>query len=185
MDEGNKDYSTYFRTAMGTPLSVLFGKAMAKTPIRTKDQEGEVLRDLRRIIGARYLLKDIRIDDQGAYAYVLIDPAENDRMFEEVRLDLKRLNLYPRLVEAEAGGKYVIAVYPSLPRSRSNYTVNLVMFVLTVFTTVWAGSILWAGRSGELTGLEYFTVLLSPVDVAMGALTFALPLVLKIGRAHV
>jgi Zn-dependent protease len=181
MDEVRKDYSTYFRPAVGTPFSALFGRTMAQTPVRTKEQEAEVVRELRRVVGSRYLLKDVRIDDHGAYAYVLIDPSENDSMFEEVRSDLKRFNLYPRLVEAEGGGRWVIAIYPSLPRSRTNYTINLVMFLLTVFTTVWAGSILWATRSRELTGLDLFTILYSPVDVAMGAITFAFPLVLILG----
>jgi Zn-dependent protease len=119
------------------------------------------------------------MDDHGIYAAVLIEVQENPHLFEEIRLDLKEHNLYPRLVESD--GRWALAIYPNPPRKPSNYTVNIVMFLLTLFTTVWAGAILWASRSRELLGLDYFSVLFSPVDVSLGALTFAFPLVLILG----
>lgn len=174
------DLSGYFdQPTLRNPLSMLFKAQEPKKAPRTPEHESELLSILRRMVGRYYILKGIRMDAHGAYASILLEPDENPDMFEKLRLDLKERNLYPRLLQAE--GQWIIAILPSQARKPSKYTVNLIMLAATVFTTVWAGALLWANRYGEMSGLEFITVLLDPASLGFGALTFAFPLLLILG----
>jgi len=177
-DDG-PDLSRFFdRPVLRTPFSALLrpdGSAYNTSQV----DRSQAVSVIKAIVAQRYFIKDVRNDEHGVYITVMVDMTENDRMFEEARLVLKRHNMYPRLVDMN--GSYVLAIYPMPKRKRSNYTLNLVMFAATLFTTIWAGAILWAQRGSDISGTDLITVLFSPRDLLLGAFTFALPLVLILG----
>jgi len=179
--ETKKDLSGYFRMMRPvSPIATMLGLGhQDQWNSRTRVQEEELLSTVRRIVGSRYLLQDMKLDDTGIFAKVLVQPDENPKMFEEVRLELKEHNLYPRLAKVDK--QHIIAIYPKPKRKPSSYTANIIMFALTLVTTVWAGAILWGSRSGGFEATDLFLVLLDPVSVGLGALTFALPLILILG----
>ncbi|MGA1822228.1 MAG: site-2 protease family protein [Thermoplasmatota archaeon] len=161
-----------------TPLGILFGK---------KPQEGvtdpavreRAAQYVARIVGRKYTIREVRSDQAGVYITVDAFKGENEGDFEEIRREFKAMGMYPRLVKMD--GNWVIVVYPFPKRGKSNIKVNAVLFFLTIFTTVWAGAILWMGRTSNVEALEVFTVLFSPEDLFFGGLSFALPLLLILG----
>jgi len=119
-------------------------------------------------------------DNAGVYVKVVLEIEDEGKRFESARRALKKVRMFPKLIDS--GKETMIAVFPLPPRKKGKVTTNLVMLVLTMVTTVWAGAIIWMSRTEEaMSAADLIAVLLSPVDVLMGALTFALPLLLILG----
>ncbi|MBN1389251.1 MAG: site-2 protease family protein [Candidatus Thermoplasmatota archaeon] len=167
----------------GPPLRTLFGRVVSP-PGRgsTSDHEKRerAARLVEQIVSGRFIIEDRRFDETGIFLRVKLDPLISEEMFDDVRRKLKRYGLYPRLVTE--GKKRFIIVYPLPARKKGRSTVNLVLLIATIITTVWAGAILWLSRTREVTSVgDLFGVLLDPMDLLMGGLTFALPLLLILG----
>ncbi len=161
-----------------TPFGLIFGPPRERSKQDRSKQTEEAGRIVE-MVRAHYVVRSVKFDEAGVYVTVVMDPEENERPFDSLRLDLKKIGMYPRLTRA--GSDWVVVIYPFPPRKKRNITTNIVMFLLTLFTTVWAGALIWASRTGPTDAVELFTVLASPIDLLMGFVTFAFPLLLILG----
>jgi len=132
------------------------------------------------IVAKQYIVIERRFDESGVFLKVKLDLENNEWMFEKVRTELKQYRLYPRMV-VERGEHYIL-VFPLPKRGKGRSKVNLILLIATIFTTVWAGSLLWMMRGEEMNSIgDLFLVLIDIPAVLMGGLTFALPLLLILG----
>lgn len=132
------------------------------------------------IVSRHYIILERRHDESGIFLKVRVDTDTNEEMFDEVRNKLKRYGLYPRLIKD--GGSHFILVFPLPKRKKGGTRVNLILLIATLFTTIWAGSLLWMMRGEELdSAVDLFAVLIDVETLFMGGLTFALPLLLILG----
>lgn len=94
--------------------------------------------------------------------------------FDRLRGELKKLGYLP--IITYRGGEHIVSV-GKLPEIKpKGIWLNFVMLGLTISTTIIAGLILWKAYIGETTG-PFFNL----ESIAMGALTFALPLMTILG----
>ncbi|MGA1820615.1 MAG: site-2 protease family protein [Thermoplasmatota archaeon] len=167
----------------GPAIRTLFGRVIA--PPGTASASDDLKRAraaqmVEEITSRYYIIEDRKFDESGIFMRVKIDPDTNEGMFDELRRALKKHGLFPRLVKE--GGRNFILVFPLPRRKGGKNTVNLILLIATIFTTVWAGSILWMSRTEELDKVaDIVTVLFDPEYVLMGGLTFAFPLLLILG----
>ncbi len=143
------------------------------------------LAELRRIVEAHFRVYEAREQVHkghiGArFFHVMVPAGEFDRRYELVRADMHRL--YPDLltfVRREAGEDIIcVAERPPAPRLRLG--LHLGLFLATVATTIVAGAMSWHGYTNASADASLADVF-SAHNLAMGALTFALPLVLILG----
>ncbi len=161
-----------------TPFGLIFGPP-GERPKQDRGKQAEEADRIAGMVRAHYVVRSVRFDEAGVYVTVVLDPEANERPFDSLRLDLKKMEMYPRVTRA--GGDWIIIIYPFPPRKKRKITTNIVMFLLTLFTTVWAGALIWANRTGSPDAMNLFTVLSSPTDLIMGFVTFAFPLLLILG----
>jgi len=139
------------------------------------------VQDLRRKVERYFRISDVRWTEESAAFYFQVLPSDLDERFDSLRKDLKKDGFVPFLKEEK--NEYVIYLNKKPKMNFKSPRVNLVMFFLTIFTTIWAGSILWAGYKGvELGGFsDYLSILTEGDMVLFGALAFAAPLMLILG----
>ncbi len=145
-----------------------------------RDKRQKVFVKVRALVKKHYPAISGDHDQSGIFFKVIADPKKDPDSFEKLRMTLKEEGFFPRLMDT--GTESIIAIFP-LPKGKpGNITTNIVLLVLTVITTVWAGAMLWEERTGELSDIgDLMGVLLNPIDLGMGALTFAFPLLLILG----
>ena len=110
-----------------------------------------------------------------------------DDAFDKTRLGLKTLGLLITLLREK--GELVLYVFKSPPAKKKSLRWNIILFVATILTTVWAGTLMWASYSGYDSGLQgslgafldIFEVLTHPSLVLFGAISFAFPILLILG----
>jgi len=175
-----EDIAGLFRgPAVRTLFGQKFGPSVGTDP-GDNDERSKAAKLVEHIVSRSYIVLEGRHDGSGIYLKVRLDEEKNAERFESVRRELKEIGLFPRLVKDRGG--YFIIVFPKPRRKRSRTTVNMILLLSTIVTTVWAGSILWITRTGEITSAgDIFLALFSPYDMFMGGLTFAFPLLLILG----
>ncbi|MCK5773328.1 MAG: site-2 protease family protein [Thermoplasmata archaeon] len=161
-----------------TPFGLLFGPPR-EMPKQDRGRQSEEAGRIVELVRTHYVVRSVKFDEAGVYVNVVLDIKENEKPFDSLRLDLKKMGMYPRLTRA--GRDWIVVIYPFPPRKRRKITTNIVMFLLTLFTTIWAGAFIWANRTGSTDAMDIFTVLLSPTYLLMGFVTFAFPLLLILG----
>lgn len=115
------------------------------------------------------------------------EPKEMEEAFENVRVGLKKIGMLVTVVRER--NELSLHVFPAPTSRKRSIKVNIILFVLTLASTTWAGTNLWAGYTGYDSGmygtlgafLELFEVLLHPHLVLYGAFSFALPILLILG----
>jgi len=118
---------------------------------------------------------------------ISMEPETLGESFEKARGELKRMGLLPTVVRER--DEIVLYVFKAPPAKKRGLKINLIMLILTIASTTWAGTIMWANYKGYDSGLygpigallELFEVLLHPELVLFGALSFALPIMLILG----
>jgi membrane-associated protease RseP (regulator of RpoE activity) len=145
-------------------------------PAKRKKAFDKVLETVKK----RYPVVSADSDPSGIFIKIIVKDKHHQEGFEKIRRELKPFGFFPKLIDT--GRETIIAVFP-LPRKKpSNTTTNLILLLLTIFTTIWAGAMLWEERSGTMEDFsDLLRVLIDPVDLGMGAVTFALPLLLILG----
>ncbi|HDP96410.1 MAG TPA: site-2 protease family protein [Euryarchaeota archaeon] len=117
---------------------------------------------------------DVRPDSVGFHCRV--DTEMLDENFSRLRGELEALGYVP--IITYRGGEHIVVV-SRLPKVKPRgIWVNIVLLVITIMTTIFAGIILWVGYQGESIGK------LSDIDsetILMGAVTFAVPLLGVLG----
>lgn len=174
-----KEYADQFSgPRMQGPFSLLLGQA--KETKGDGSSREEVFHVVKKIVSGEYTVLSGSFDRTGIFIKVIVDPEENLAEFNRVRLELRKLGFFPKLVDT--GHETIIAVFPLPARKRSRISTNIILLVLTIITTVWAGAILWAERTGQVsTDWDLVFLLGEPANILMGAVTFAFPLLLILG----
>ncbi|OYT44916.1 hypothetical protein B6U90_04415 [Thermoplasmatales archaeon ex4484_6] len=160
------------------PLSIFL--QTERTNFHDKHDREQVFREVARTARKHYRILSGDFDQSGIFIKVIVDPDTNLESFEGLRRDLKRMGFFPKLIDT--GTETIIAIFP-LPRpKRTSMNTNIILLALTAFTTIWAGASLWEERTGEMASLgDVMRVLINPMDLLMGGLTFAFPLLLILG----
>ncbi|MEM0449365.1 MAG: site-2 protease family protein [Methanomassiliicoccales archaeon] len=137
------------------------------------DQSAEV-NLIKSLVAAHFKVYEVKVSYETIELLVTPEQSTLEQNFEALRRDLYSRGYIPVL--EYSGGEYKITVLrkPPLPKRRN--WLNLAFLTATILTTVYTGTILYASYSNQSQAL-------SLENVVMGALTFALPLMLILG-AH-
>ncbi|TLZ52177.1 MAG: site-2 protease family protein [Methanobacteriota archaeon] len=132
------------------------------------DKEIEYVRG---VIATRFPVYETRVTPQAVQFLVTVDLATMEAKFEDLRKELVPKNYIPMLTRE--GGEHTILVQRRPPQRFLGSQVNLLLFILTIGTTMWAGAVYWSGYNNvDWLSLEAW---------AMGSLTFTLPLLAILG----
>lgn len=131
----------------------------------------EVVDRIKREVSLRFRIKDVYAT-QGGLGFVVEGTENLETHYEELRKTLRPWGMVASIIANE--GLYTIFVLNLPQRKGRPVALNKVMLLLTFFTTVISGSMLWGSfvGSGDL---------LSTQNLLWGALTFAVPLLLILG----
>ena len=138
---------------------------------------------LKAIVTRYFRVYDTRWNEKTVAFHFNLSGADFEEKFDELRLRLKKDGFIPRV--AKEKGEHVIYIIQSPRMKKRNIWVNIVLIILTLFTTTWAGALLWYSRinvgetSNEL--LILFEPLVNPECLFFGFLSFALPLMIILG----
>src|ERR1041385_5084407 len=141
--------------------------------------------DLRRLVERHFRVYDASEEVVGggvaARLYcIVVKPEEFDGKFAALRDELKAADPEAIAFVRREGGEDVLFVADRPPVAGRRLGVHLVLFLLTLLTTVMAGAIYWHGYHDADKEWSW-SVLWSPVHLGWGFLTFALPLLLILG----
>jgi len=153
-------------------------------PSRRSTDEDNMAQDakkLKAIVEKHFNTYDVRWDDDTYAFFVHIYDSDYGDKFEACRLELKKLDYIPKIVMEK--GEHVLYVQEVPAQKFRGKVTNLVMFILTIISTIWAGAVLWAPFEGFVpdTIPKMMEVFIKPQYMAYGALYFALPLLLILG----
>ena len=139
--------------------------------------------EVQRLVNRHFTVLDVRWDMRHLIFFIKLDRTLIEDSFEKLRLSLKPLALYPMLRPYKETMMLVVTPKPEMEFRSPR--VNLAMLILTIFSTIWAGALFWGGYANtlddDLSWQVFFVVWTLPGTVAMGALTFALPLMTILG----
>lgn len=147
----------------------------------------DLVNELRGTISRYFRIEDVRWSEQTIAFYITMEESSLENNFNSLRKELIPRGFVPALVREQFDHIIYITKKPQI-QPRSVY-VNIVMFFLTIISTIWAGAVQWAPRAGyefssENAGgylREMFGMLGNAELVGNGALYFALPLMLILG----
>ena len=126
---------------------------------------------VRGVVSARFSVYETRVTPQAVQFLVTVDPATMEARFEDLRKELVPKDYIPVLTKEK--GEHSILVQRRAPQRFVGLQVNVVLFVLTVITTMMAGASVWAGYED----IDWLT----PAAWAYGGLFFTLPLLAILG----
>jgi membrane-associated protease RseP (regulator of RpoE activity) len=130
---------------------------------------------IRGLVGKHFPIYETRVNYDTVSLFCNVDQQRLDADFDALRREMRQHNYVPIL--SYERGEHVIHVVRTPAVKPTGAWVNVIFFFVTVATTIVAGAQLWYGYSGE-TGSVWGSKVL-----AMGFLTFALPLLVMLG-AH-
>jgi len=148
---------------------------------------GEKRDEITSIVSKYFHISDSK-NINGTLSYYVSPVGDDlDDAFDKTRISLKNLGLLITILRDKGG--LVLYVFKSPPAKKKSLKWNITLFVATVLTTVWAGTLMWASYSGYDSGLhgdlgallEIFEVLTHPSLVLLGAASFAFPILLILG----
>lgn len=126
---------------------------------------------VRGIVAQHFPVYETRVTPQAVQFLVNVDAATMEAKFDALRLELVPMNYIPFLTKD--GGEHMVLVQRRLPQRFVGPQVNLVLLILTVLTTMWAGAVNWAGYDDiDWLTLEAF---------AKGSVFFTIPLLAILG----
>lgn len=138
---------------------------------------------LRARVERRFRVYDVQTDEHVVAFYVdVTDKAAVEKSFGELKQELKAEGLVPLL--KYQGGEHAIYILRTPKRNRRGVKWNIALYILTVLTTTLAGALSAFSyyQQGfdlsQVTEREYLAMVFTPLNVGLGFLTFALPLML-------
>ncbi len=121
------------------------------------------------LVARHFPVYDVRVAYDVVEFFVHADAATLGQNFEQLREEMREHHYIPMIVYSK--GEHIITVAKK-PATRYRSTmVNLVMLIITLFSTILAGTLVWAGYDG-VPSKDTF----APMTILMGAVTFTLPL---------
>lgn len=135
---------------------------------------------IKSIMSYHFKIYDIRWSEKTAAFYFNFNDIDFEEKFEGLRIRLKEEQFIPRVTRE--GGEYIIYIIRSPKLKKRRIWINVLLIIITIFTTTWAGSLLWFSRINA-AGNSYNIIdpLLSAESVVFGFLSFALPLMIILG----
>ncbi len=138
------------------------------------------LEDVKGMVGKYFPIYDVRVEFNTISLYCNIDPDQLEEGFEALRVDMKSKNFIPIL--KYKGGEYILHVVKQPEMKFKSPKINVVMLLATIITTILAGSMLWIFLIPEnAVNYRSYMEMFDPVNLAYGALFFALPLMTILG----
>lgn len=129
---------------------------------------------VRGVVARRFPVYETRVQFDVLTFHCNVNPATLSHDFDGLRRELREHGYIP-LITYEKGEHLVVVQRRPQVRYRP-VTLNLVLLIATIGTTIYAGTELWVGYNGA-AGQPIFTA----QNVLYGALTFALPLMAILG----
>ena len=112
-------------------------------------------------------------------------PDDFESQFEELRISLKSKSFPERYspIVREVGSEALLILIPRPSQSFKSQRTNFYLFIATIFTTTWAGALIYSGYSNYDSESSWliFTIFLEPRLLLMGFLTFSVPLMTILG----
>ena len=141
--------------------------------------------DLRRLVDRHFKVYDAQEEAlRGRVAarlyFLQVRPEEFDARFSAFRAELRTADPEAIAFVRREGGEDILFIADRPPASPRRLTIHMVLFLLTLGTTVTAGALWWNGYTNA-GGETDWSVLWDPVALGWGFLTFALPLMLILG----
>jgi len=137
--------------------------------------EDEEVSRIRKAVEKRFRVYDVRWDESGVMFYITLTPPERND-FQAVQEDISSMGYIAGLRRLK--GEDIIIIGTRQERKERKPIINVVLLILTIITTIWAGSITWTFGYGK--GSDFMDSLI-PENLLMGGLTFALPLMFILG----
>lgn len=132
---------------------------------------GTELERIRSAVATQFPVYETRVAPQSLLLAVHVDPKTLEAKFDALRRELGAQGYVP-LLHRESGEDFIEVV--RRPRTgRRGLWVNVVLLAATLATTVFAGALIWLAYVGAAA--------LTLLDVANGALYFALPIMAILG----
>ena len=138
-----------------------------------------IIDDLKKRVEKYFQVYDVRWDYDSIAYFCNVEEETLEEDFEDLRLELKEDSYIPMLIHE--GGEHIVFVTKKADVEYKGINVNIIMFLLTICTTVFVGALNWASYDPTIHGDEDWTRMFSPRCVGMGALFFALPLMTILG----
>lgn len=129
---------------------------------------------LKKIVERHFNVYEVKLNADTISFACQVDKLTLEEDFRKLRSDISEKGYTPVITFLR--GEYTITIGKLPPVKPKGVWVNVILLIATIVTTVLAGMDLWASYSGK--GIDSF---LSPENILMGALTFALPLMFILG----
>ncbi|HLF06114.1 MAG TPA: site-2 protease family protein [Thermoplasmata archaeon] len=157
---------------------------MAKPLFPPPSQAKDELTKLLARIEKQFKVLDVRYrPPEGVAFHVSVKDDEIETRFESVRRDLVADGFVPFITREEGGVFILVGKMPA--RRFAPLWANHILFFATIATTILAGSTSWVFYTSQLpdtVGIgEALGAIFAPGNLALGGLTFALPLMLILG----
>lgn len=148
---------------------------VAMEPVPVPDAAAEIER-IKNIVSKYFSVYETNVGPESVAFRCKVDIGLLDEYFSRLRQELEADGYVP--VITYKGGEHIVVV-SRLPKIKPRgIWVNIVLLIVTILTTIFAGIILWIGYQGDSLGkLSDIT----SETVLMGAVTFALPLLGVLG----
>lgn len=132
------------------------------------------IESIKALVAKRFPVYDVRVTYDVVEFFVRTDPATLEQNFDDLREEMAQHNYIPMIIYDK--GEHIITVAKKPTTKYRSTNVNLVMLVVTVLTTVFAGTLEWGGFQ-SVPSRDFF----APSTILMGTVTFALPLLAILG----
>jgi hypothetical protein len=141
------------------------------------------IEDLKRKIGRFFTVYEVHVGLDAVAFHLRVNEETLEENFENLR-NLLKPEYIPVLTYE--GGEHILFVTRKPKVKYKGTRVNLILLIITIFTTTIAGSSLWLSydtvRQGlSVSEIDVLASLFSPSNLFFGALFFSLPLLLILG----
>jgi Zn-dependent protease len=135
---------------------------------------------LKPIIEKYFQIYDIQWNEKTVKFHITYYKDNFENNFENLRMSLRVQGFLPKI--AFENGEHIIYIIHSPPIKERKIMVNVILFILTIFTTTWAGAILWYGRINVSdSAINIIDPIFNAECALFGFLSFALPLMVILG----
>lgn len=121
------------------------------------------------LVARHFPVYDVRVAYDVVEFFVHTDSATLEQNFDDLREEMAQHNYIPMILYDK--GEHIVTVAKKPTSKYRSTRVNLAMLIITLFSTILAGTIEWGGYENVATRDMF-----APTTIMMGALTFALPL---------
>ncbi len=132
----------------------------------------EEINDLRSLVSRYFPVYSTRIEGDSLVFFCEVNENTLERKFDSLRLELREKGYIPIIKNVH--GEYLLYLAPFSQKKGRSVSVNLLMLILTIISTSFAGILHWASYTGSE---DPFTL----SNILNGILYFSLPLLLILG----